>query len=623
MSYGFVFPKRGYDTDTAVKNLAWRDDQQVFLARDRQTRIVTVLSGYDLNGHYYDLPVSVGTWDYYVYHAYLSVTYGSNSRTMLADGTQVISAGGRQFLLETQFLQSSETTGIVRFWFHKLNNGQVTANTTLTFSAYVCLQTITSNSVSGGEADSGAYGLKVSLPGYNVATCNPKQCSLHSEFTALKARTIGSIHLTNGQWTKITHDYGYEPAYYGYFTGSFGGQSGISTFGGVRNMSSNLEEDARLESYVTTDSLWLYATQSCTVYYYIFADQAGSALSNSNIPDDDYGKYGLIITKPGSDIRTAKPNQLRFCSAYPNFKVHSEVVHAGTAITTDTKLTSNCGDSDTTINMTNANKFGDKGKFVLAKLEESILQDWHWTSAIEPARMLNWDSMAEEKTKIIIHAEGGVFEGTYEHGNFSGDARWTGDGGSRRYQFYKAGSWQTIDTGWTEGYCSMWNGFWTWYRGDSEWVEVYLGGIENWGCWFNLGKWTEIKTFYQEIVTFTGSNDTQFTGCSRGQDGTSARGWDTDTLVIPIEMIFNVANNPFTYNPAFMGWTIGPYEADGARVIPTGSGNESFNIGLISNRFYYIAKRGYRGENDPWFNGGLPFTVPGCYVKIFYDEIGT
>ena len=88
-------------------------------------------------------------------------------------------------------------------------------------------------------------------------------------------------------------------------------------------------------------------------------------------------------------------------------------------------------------------------------------------------------------------------------------------------------------------------------------------------------------------------------------------------------MRFSVGNNHFSYNPVFMAWGVGAYEADNARSLPQGTGNENLNVILSGDKFYYVITRGFAGENDEWFSQVIPVVYPGCYLKTFWDEVGT
>jgi hypothetical protein len=66
-SYGFVFPKQGKTTSGEVKDLCWRDDQQVFLAPSMKK------ISYQLNGNLATLDLDESDLFYRVYKAYLEV----------------------------------------------------------------------------------------------------------------------------------------------------------------------------------------------------------------------------------------------------------------------------------------------------------------------------------------------------------------------------------------------------------------------------------------------------------------------------------------------------------------------------------------------------------------------
>lgn len=75
------------------------------------------------------------------------------------------------------------------------------------------------------------FGLKISLPGYDVKTASPEQCSVHSSYDSMKVRLDssnpqeGNILVTFNDTpaagtyliTVIRHNYGYIPAYYFFF----------------------------------------------------------------------------------------------------------------------------------------------------------------------------------------------------------------------------------------------------------------------------------------------------------------------------------------------------------------------------------------------------------------------
>jgi hypothetical protein len=81
MSYGFIFPKQGKTVNDGVKDLCWRDDQQVFLAPP-MTKVTRQLSGSSVT---IDLGESATL--YRVYKAYLEVSGRCYDVTQTANTT--------------------------------------------------------------------------------------------------------------------------------------------------------------------------------------------------------------------------------------------------------------------------------------------------------------------------------------------------------------------------------------------------------------------------------------------------------------------------------------------------------------------------------------------------------
>lgn len=139
MSYGFIFPKQGKTINAAVKDLAWRDDQKIFLAQDRVTKSQTFTSGTNLNNQRIEVPLPFIN-DWHVYKAFLS----DGSKTIQCDSTNYATIGGRSFII-TSFLSfhvgaDPQTIVSVRFLAH--GSGNITSAQTLTLSAYLCLQSL-------------------------------------------------------------------------------------------------------------------------------------------------------------------------------------------------------------------------------------------------------------------------------------------------------------------------------------------------------------------------------------------------------------------------------------------------------------------------------------------------
>lgn len=139
MSYGFIFPKQGKSINGEVKDLAWRDDQKIFLARERVTKTLSIPQGLNLNNSFYELEIPVDKWDFYVYRAYLS----DGEKTMAVDTAQNISIAGRRFIIKTTCYQGEVKKAYISFKFLSIGAGDLLKNTQLVFSAYLCLQRIT------------------------------------------------------------------------------------------------------------------------------------------------------------------------------------------------------------------------------------------------------------------------------------------------------------------------------------------------------------------------------------------------------------------------------------------------------------------------------------------------
>lgn len=134
-------------------------------------------------------------------------------------------------------------------------------------------------------------GLKISLPGYDVFTATPEQCSIHSSYPPLKAK-LGQdrphIATLNVDFTgavtqantltlyQLPHGYGYTPFTLSNIIFDDGlGTTAIGTgFAGIgANLSINAYSDAT-NFYITIydDFFWTSNSASLVVSYFIFAE---------------------------------------------------------------------------------------------------------------------------------------------------------------------------------------------------------------------------------------------------------------------------------------------------------------------------------------------------------------
>lgn len=135
------------------------------------------------------------------------------------------------------------------------------------------------------------FGFKVSLPGFDVKTATPEQCSVHSSYPPLKAKLnqtpahFASIHVDfllivaqNIDHTiySFNHGYGYVPTCIALLTFHPGGGSTFSGIGEVA-VGSTLLIEAKVTStqFLLTlydNAMWTGAGKSLDVSYFIAAE---------------------------------------------------------------------------------------------------------------------------------------------------------------------------------------------------------------------------------------------------------------------------------------------------------------------------------------------------------------
>ena len=141
MSYGFIFPKQGKTIDAGVKDLSWRDDQKIFLAKERVVKELTVPSGTDMNNSYLNLDIPVTAFDFYVYKAFIT----DNDKTVQIDTSAYTTIGGRSFLITSHLYQKDQQTVCVSANFKAHGSGVISSTQNLKLSVYLCLQRMGAN----------------------------------------------------------------------------------------------------------------------------------------------------------------------------------------------------------------------------------------------------------------------------------------------------------------------------------------------------------------------------------------------------------------------------------------------------------------------------------------------
>lgn len=141
MTYGFIFPKQGKTVDDAVKDLAWRDDQTVFLARPPVYKTVTIPSGTNLDT--YNLLAidfkDVVHGDFHVFRTFLRVgsyNYAIDPKNYFAiGGVNVVAySQGGQLSDETSSTDWTERVGIL---FERQTATTTTSAVEVTMTTYL------------------------------------------------------------------------------------------------------------------------------------------------------------------------------------------------------------------------------------------------------------------------------------------------------------------------------------------------------------------------------------------------------------------------------------------------------------------------------------------------------
>ena len=188
------------------------------------------------------------------------------------------------------------------------------------------------------------YGIKVAKKGSNVNSTNPRDFTLHSGINMLKIyqEVAGVATLSKGVlWTRdITHNLGYKPMVFFFFyhpgmqkwcsspcvadflnVSPVGSEARWGIIASKRNVTNNVLR-IRLVEYQNT-----MPTPTASVPYkvYIMADPSQGDWYNPATVDNDNAShssdYGLKISRPGIDVKTAEKRNLVFSSEMNTFKI--------------------------------------------------------------------------------------------------------------------------------------------------------------------------------------------------------------------------------------------------------------------------------------------------------------
>lgn len=138
MSYGFIFPKQGYSVNGEVKDMAWRDDQKIFLIREPVTTNFTIPSGTNLDTMSLETSFNVNP-DFYIYKSFITI----NNITRIADSNDWMSIGGISGIIDSK-LVVGDSNVTVKITFNKYpGSGNTTSEANIYTTVYLALQTLT------------------------------------------------------------------------------------------------------------------------------------------------------------------------------------------------------------------------------------------------------------------------------------------------------------------------------------------------------------------------------------------------------------------------------------------------------------------------------------------------
>lgn len=130
------------------------------------------------------------------------------------------------------------------------------------------------------------YGIKISLPGYDVKSCDDKYLVFSSKFDdAFKARYSGSVNLTISAWgtanTSYTHSYSANPAFLAYYKDPT--DNNYLLCAGNENSFWGLEStDLFCTAKVDSSKIYFYGKnntgtqRTITIYFHLFYEEDGN-----------------------------------------------------------------------------------------------------------------------------------------------------------------------------------------------------------------------------------------------------------------------------------------------------------------------------------------------------------
>jgi len=176
----------------------------------------------------------------------------------------------------------------------------------------------------------GDYGMRVSKPGIDVNTADPKDLSYSSGFNSLKIAQSGN-KTSEGVTVTIDHSLGYTPVYLAY----------------VEYVSLGLEGYRMLSdinSYATDTQLILgngLLDVGDKVSYFIFYDPADTGVTDYTRTKTN--QWGMKISQTGEDVHTVTDTDTSFLSEYNTLQIREILTSAGATAGNSVAVTHNYG----------------------------------------------------------------------------------------------------------------------------------------------------------------------------------------------------------------------------------------------------------------------------------------
>jgi hypothetical protein len=149
------------------------------------------------------------------------------------------------------------------------------------------------------------YILKIAKEGYNVKTAEDKDLIYSSEMATPKIAVNDVYTATSTAMVNISHGLGYLPTYL-LFDGYGDGEWSTSV----------LNYD--LDEYVDNSKVRVWMVNGHQLRYFFLYEPSVSGVTGITLEPDD---YGLVISKPGYDVKTAKAHEQSFNSKLETFSI--------------------------------------------------------------------------------------------------------------------------------------------------------------------------------------------------------------------------------------------------------------------------------------------------------------